>query len=292
MLAIFDQKTGVFLLYLSQLITVSILFLFCIAFFINAAPAIPDLFYNLTSTAWNPAENKFGLLPMVYSTALVSLIALFLSIPPALCCAIFLSEYLLKSHRNIIKSLLELLAGIPSIVYGLLGIQFLAPFVAHVGGVGIGRSILTASILLAVMVLPLIMTLSEDALHRIPNSFRESSFALGLTKTESIFTVLLPMAWPGILGAFILAMGRALGETMAVMLVIGSIDRLPSPIYNLLQPGQTLTSKLGREFGEVSVGSLHFNHLVLIGLLLFIAVMIISFIAQNLLKSKGYSSYE
>lgn len=199
---------------------------------------------------WHPSDGTYGALPMIYGTMIVTLLSLIFSLPVATGSAVFISEFLPERLRVWVKGCMELLAGIPSIVYGLVGIAILNEIVKSTFTLNDGSSILTASILLGIMILPTIMTISEDAIHNVPAEYREASLGLGLTKIEAVTSAVIPMAMPGILSAILLGIGRAMGETMAVMLVIGSIDRLPSPFYNILSPSQTMTSKLGREAAE------------------------------------------
>jgi phosphate ABC transporter permease protein PstC len=205
---------------------------------------------------------------MVFGSVFVMLIATALAFPIGLLTAIYISETRSSKLRRAFKSVLELLAGIPSIVYGLIGVAYLNIWIADIFDLQSGRIILTAGILLAVMILPTFMTLAEDAISAVPRRYRENAKSLGLYRHEVFKDVILPQATAGIAGAGLLALGRALGETMAVMLVIGSLDRLPSPLFNPLSSGQTITSKLGREIGESAFGSVHFSALILISLIL------------------------
>ncbi len=224
---------------------------------------------------WNVGKDIYGALPMIVGTTLVTAIALILSLPIALGSAIYTALILKHRQRLVVKSLMELLAGIPSILYGLLGVAILSTFIGDSFDLQTGRTILTAGILLAVMILPTIMTFSEDALRSVPEEYSESALGLGLTRSEMILSGVLPIAIPGIIGAVLLGVGRAIGETMAVMLVIGSIDRIPSPLYNVLVPAQTITTKLGRETAESAIGSMHWSALMGLGLILLVMVMII-----------------
>ena len=229
---------------------------------------------------WHPGDGTYGALPMIYGTLIVTLLSLIFSLPFATGSAVFVSEFLPERLRVWVKGCMELLAGVPSIVYGLIGIAILDEIVKSTFTLNEGSSILTASILLGIMILPTIMTISEDAIHNVTEEYREASLGLGLTRTESIISAVLPMAMPGILSAILLGIGRAMGETMAVMLVIGSIDRLPSPFYNILSPSQTMTSKLGREAAEGLGSGLHWNALVGLGLILFIMVIGITLLSE------------
>ncbi|MEE9396872.1 MAG: phosphate ABC transporter permease subunit PstC [Methylococcales bacterium] len=240
--------------------------------------------FNLFSSKWHPADGQFGIISMVYGSAMVTMVALIIVVPLGLATALFISEVLPPRHRFRVKSALELLAGIPSIVYGLIGVAFFSVWVGNWFTLSTGRTILTAAILLAIMILPTLITLSDDALHSVPRKYRETARGLGLYRHEVILNCVLPLAKADILGAVLLSLGRALGETMAVMLVIGSIDKIPQPFFNLLTPGQTVTSKLGREIAEAVFGSLHFSALIFMGLILLLIVMVLTGISQYYTK--------
>lgn len=248
--------------------------------------AIRTINIQLFTITWNPPTNEFGILSMLYGTLAVTFIALCIAIPFGVLTAIFTSEFLPNKYRFFVKSLLELLAGIPSIIYGLIGIAFFSIWIQNSFDLQSGRTILTGGILLGVMILPTIITLSDDAIQNVPSNYKEAANGLGLYKYEVIKNVLLPIAKPNLIGAILLSLGRAMGETMAVMLVIGSIDRIPNPIYNVLSPGQTITSKLGREIGESSFGSTHFSALIFMGVFLLSIVIILTIIAQRKYNNK------
>jgi phosphate ABC transporter permease protein PstC len=252
----------------------------------NSWQAIVDVGWNLFSVKWNAPSGEFGILSMCFGTVVVTLIALLLAVPLGVLTAIFTSEMLPAKFRIPVKSLLELLAGIPSIIYGLIGIAFFAIWIQDLFELQSGRTILTAGILLAIMILPTIITLVDDALHNIPKQYHEAALGLGLYKYEIIKNMLLPIAKADIYGAILLAFGRALGETMAVMLVIGSIDKIPNPFFDVLSSGQTITSKLGREIAETSFGSVHFSAMIFMGLVLFVFVFIITLFAQQTNKKR------
>ena len=238
----------------------------------------------IRGTVWNTGEDIYGALPMIIGSILVTTIAMLISIPIGIGSAIFISEILPARLRIIAKSIMELLAGIPSIVYGLIGIAILVPFIRDTFSLLTGRTVLTAGILLGIMVLPTIMTISEDALKAVPTEYRDAALGLGLTRMEMIGHCVIPQAFPGIIGAILLGIGRALGETMAVLLVIGGIDRLPiSLVSHILQPSQTMTSKLGREVAEASYGSLQWSALIGLGLILFLMVIGITFAGDLIL---------
>lgn len=270
----------------STYISIAIVAIIFVVLFLSSYDAFANIGWDLFSLEWNPSKDKFGILSMIYGTVSVTFIALGISVPLGILTAIFISEIIPEKYRLYIKSAIELLAGIPSIIYGLIGIAFFSAWVSSLFELPTGRTILTAGILLSIMILPTIVTLIEDALHNIPKKYREASKGLGLYQFETITKTLLPIAKKDIAGAVLLALGRALGETMAVMLLIGSIDRIPEPFYNVLNPGQTMTSKLGREIGESAFGSLHFSTLNAIGFLLFLIVITVTIITQLYFKKE------
>ena len=224
----------------------------------------------------------FGALPMICGSLIVTGLAIFLVLPVALSGALFTSEYLSSSIRRRVKGVMELLAGVPGIIYGLLGVSFLTAGVKDVLNLLDGNTLFTAGFLLAIMILPMVLTLSEDALHSVPSEFRESSESLGLTKLQTALRVVLPQSLPGIVGAVLLGVGRAMGETIAVMLVIGSLDRVPG--FNFFVSGQTIPSKLGREAAEALGSGLHWSALMGLGLTLFVMVAVLTFSGNLFIK--------
>ena len=242
---------------------------------------------HLFSTTWDLSRSHYGIIPMVFGTLFVMCIAMVIALPLGILSAIYIAETRSDRLRRVLKSALEVLAGIPSIVYGLIGVAYLSLWVADGFELQTGRVILTAGLLLALMILPTIMTLSEDAISGVPRQYRENAASLGLYKYEVIKQIVLPIARPDITGASLLALGRALGETMAVMLVIGSLDRLPSPLFNPLSSSQTITSKLGREISETAFGSTHFSVLVFMSLILVSFTLILTLAAQKMLNQEA-----
>ena len=249
---------------------------------VHSAPAMFTSDIEIFSTTWNPHNNEYGIVPMIFGTLIVMSIAMAIALPLGILSAIYIAETRSDRLRRILKSSLEVLAGIPSIVYGLIGVAYLSLWVADGFELQTGRVILTAGLLLALMILPTIMTLSEDAISGVSRDYRENAASLGLYHYEVIKDIVLPIAKKDIMGAALLALGRALGETMAVMLVIGSLDRLPSPLFNVLSSSQTITSKLGREIAESAFGSTHFSVLVFMSLILVAFTLILTVMAQKL----------
>lgn len=252
----------------SALASILIVGLILTTLIVQSGPVLFEGNTHLLSTHWNPDEGRYGIIPMAFGSVFVMVIAMTLAFPIGLLSATYIAETRSSKLRRTMKSVLELLAGIPSIVYGLIGVAYLNIWIADLFDLQSGRIILTAGILLAVMILPTFLTLTEDAISSVPARYRENAKTLGLYRHEVFKDIIWPQAKTGIAGAGLLALGRALGETMAVMLVIGSLDRLPTPLFNPLSSGQTITSKLGREVAESAFGSTHFSALVLMSLIL------------------------
>ena len=238
-------------------------------------------FSPLFSGDWYPYESLFGLAAAIIGSFWAALIALFIAVPTGIAAAIMSTEILAGMWRSLSRTGMELLAGIPSVVYGLLGLWILLPFLQSRLGLLTGHNLLAAGLLLSVMVLPTIMVMTQDALAAVSRGQRNAAASLGMGWSTRLWRVLLPQAWPGIRSGILLALGRALGETMAVMLVVGSMDRIPDPFYNLLSPAQTLTSRIGREIGESTFGSMHFSALMACGLLLAMATITSSLLAHT-----------
>ena len=263
----------------STVLSIAVIFAIVTFLLVYSWEALSGIGWGLFRATWNPSQGQFGILSMLYGSVAVTIIALGIALPLGVTTAIFISEILPARYRLYVKSLLEVLAGIPSIIYGLIGVAFLSVWVESIFDLQTGRTILTGGLLLAIMVLPTVVTLTDDALHHVPEKYREAARGLGLYPYEVITTAVLPLAWSDILGAALLAIGRALGETMAVMLVVGSIDRIPESLVQVLVPGQTMTSKLGREIAETAFGSLHFSALIAMGSILLILVLFLTMTA-------------
>jgi phosphate transport system permease protein len=253
---------------------------------VQSVPILTEQKWNflLAQDWW--AGDVYGALPMVYGSCMVTGLALVLALPLAVGGAVFTSEFLSAKWRLSVKALMELFAGIPGIIYGLLGVTFLTGWVKDSFGLIDGNTILTAGLLLGIMILPTILTLSEDALQAVPGQYRDTSLSLGLTKLQMITSALIPAAMPGIAGSVFLGMGRALGETIAVMLVIGGLDKIADPWYDLFAPAQSIASKLGREAAEAIGTDLQWSALMALGLILFLIVMLFT-VAGNLFLKRA-----
>jgi len=236
----------------------------------------------LLGKEWYPTSEpvaQIGALPLIMGTLWVCLGAILLALPLSLATAIYMAELANKRVRNILKPVIELLAGIPSVVYGFFGLVVIVPFIQKVFNLPVGETALAGSILLAIMILPTIITVSEDAIRTTPNAMREASLALGATQWQTIRKVVLPFSLPGITAAVILGVGRAFGETMAVLMVTGNAAIMPK---GFLEPVRTLTATIAAELGEAPQGGLHYKSLFALGCLLFIITLITNLIVESL----------
>ncbi len=234
----------------------------------------------LFSSDWNPQNGQFGIYPMIVSSLYVTLGAMLIGAPLGIAGAIFMNEFLPRSVMRVIKPTIELLAGIPSVVFGFLGVMVLAPFIRENLG-GPGLSILAASIILGVMVLPTVISISSDAIGAVPNSYREGALALGATRWQSVHMVTIKAARSGIIASIILAMGRALGETMAVIMVAGNTVKIPHAITD---PVRTLTANIALEMANAT--GMAREALFATGIVLFVVIMILNAIALSTIKGK------
>jgi phosphate transport system permease protein len=266
------------------LITSGTIFILFVSLVVESVPVFKSQGVSfLWGADWFAGE-VYGALPMIFGSLMVTGIAVVLVLPFALGSAILTSEFLNGRLRLLIKAAMELLAGVPGIIYGLMGIALLTVWVRDVFGLIDGNTLLTAGLLLAVMILPTVMTLAEDALRSVPGEFRDTALSLGLTRMEMVLKVIVPQALPGLAGAVFLGVGRAMGETIAVMLVIGGIDRIPQPWFDLFAPGQNIPSKIGREAAEALGFDVQWSALIALGLILFVMVMMLTSAGNLLLR--------
>src|SRR6056297_2674526 len=234
---------------------------------------------------WNPThyEPEFGILALIVSSLMVTVIALVVSIPLGVGSALYISEVANKNLKEILKPVVELLAGIPSVIYGLFGMTVLGPFLSNLLGIPIGLNAFTAGVILGIMVIPIISSISEDAINSVPNSLREASYALGANKWETIIKVVLPASKSGVITSIILGFGRAIGETMVVLMVAGGAPGFPKSICRPVRP---MTSSIAAEMGEATIGSLHYHALFAIGIILFI-ITFFSNLITNIVKDRS-----
>ncbi|MCS7119650.1 MAG: phosphate ABC transporter permease subunit PstC [Nitrososphaerota archaeon] len=235
---------------------------------------------------WETNEHLFGAFPLIYGSIMVVSGALALAIPIGVATAIFISEVLPFSIRDIIKSIIELLASIPSIIYGFIGLVYLVPRIALVFGISSGTVALTASILLSIMIVPTIISVSGEILSAVPKEYKEAALALGATRWQMIRSVVIPLAKSGILASIMLGFGRAIGETVAVLMVAGNVAMVPTPPWNFLSPVYPLTAVIAMQMGEAAVGSLEYSALFGLGLILFIVAFIVNTAADLIIKKE------
>ena len=244
----------------------------CIFLFANGVPAIAEIGAGkfLGGTVWRPLQELFGILPMIVGSIYVTAGAIIVGVPIGILCAVFMARFCPKRLHRFLKPAIELLAGIPSIVYGFFGLVVIVPVMQKIFG-GSGKSILTASILLGIMILPTIIGVSESAIRAVPESYYEGGLALGASHERSVFFATLPAAKSGILAGVILGVGRAIGETMAVIMVAGNQPRMPE---GLLKGVRTLTSNIVMEMGYAA--DLHREALIATAVVLFIFILLIN----------------
>jgi phosphate transport system permease protein len=235
----------------------------------------------LFSSDWNPQEGDFGIFPMIIGSLWVTVGAMVVGVPLGLSGAIFLSEFVPRWAMRIIKPTIELLAGIPSVVYGFIGVMVLAPLIRTIFG-GPGLSILAASIILGIMVLPTILSISIDSIKAVPLSYREGAFALGATHWQTIHMAVLPAAKSGIIAGIILGLGRAIGETMAVIMVAGNAVITPGTPFDSVR---TLTANIALEMGYAT--GMHRQALFATGIILLVIIMILNSFATLALRNRG-----
>ncbi len=242
---------------------------------------------DLLRTRWYPNEGHFGLLPLVMGSLLVTVGAAIISLPLGLLTAVFVAEVAPRWVREILKPFIEVLAGIPSVVLGFLGMLVVSPLIREHLGAPTGLTALSGSLMLGYMALPTIISVAEDALDAVPKSYRDAALALGATRWQTIWRVTVPAARSGILTAMMLGVGRAIGETMAVMMVTGNAARLPLTLNSFLMPVRTMTATIAAEMGEVAQGSPHYHILFAIGLVLFVITFIVNLAASWTLFQQG-----
>lgn len=234
----------------------------------------------LSGKEWIPSSDKFGVTPMIVSSLVATIGALIIGVPIGVLTAIFIAEIAPKKFSKIISSSVELLAGIPSVLYGVFGLAFIVPSIQNIFNLPKGQSLLAVIIVLSIMMLPTIVSVSETAIRAVPNSYREGSLALGASKIETIFKVVIPASKSGILAAIVLGIGRALGETMAIILVAGNSPVMPSSLMDSVRP---LTTNIALEMGY-AFGT-HQEMLFATGVVLFTFILVLN-IVLNKLSSK------
>ena len=262
----------------------SILFVTLILLFLlrEGLPTLGDMpLSSLLGTRWYPIENMFGVWPLITGSLIVTLGAMLIALPLGVGTAIFIAEIAPTWVNNLLKPLIEILAGLPSVVLGFIGIQLLAPNLRRLLDPPTGLTAFSGAVLLALIAIPTIVSLSEDALNTVPQSYREASLALGATRWQTIWGVTLPAARSGVLNAVMLGIGRTIGETMAVMMVTGNAPVLPHGLDAFFLPVRTMTATIASEMGEVANNSPHYHVLFFIGIILFVFSLIVNVVASS-----------
>lgn len=262
----------------SAIVFVALIFYFLLR---EGLPALTEVkLSDLFAVRWYPIENYFGILPLLTGSFVVTLGAALIAVPFGIGTAIFISEIAPRWAREILKPLVELLGGLPSVVLGFLGILVLSPYLRILLNLPTGLTALAGSILLGGIAVPTIVSVAEDALDSVPRSYREGAWALGATRWQTIWRVTLPAARSGVLTAVMLGIGRAIGETMAVMMVTGNAPVLATSPAALFSPIRTMTATIAAEMGEVSNGSTYYHVLFFIGIALFVISLAVNVTAS------------
>ncbi len=263
-------------LFITAISSVVIILLIIVFIFWEGYPAILNIgfFDFLFGMEWSPSNDLYGIFPMIIGSLAITGLSLLMAIPLGIFCAIFMAEIAPKQMRTILRPTIQTLSGIPSVVYGFFGLIVLVPFMRVQFG-GTGFSMFTASIILTVMILPIIVSVSEDAIKSVPSEYKEASMALGATHWQTIKNVLFPAAIPGIITSIILGMGRAIGETLAIIMVAGNVVQIPSSIFD---PVRALTSNIAIEMGYAT--GIHYNALFATGIVLIFMILVLLVIAN------------
>ncbi len=263
----------------SAIVFVALIFFFLLR---EGIPALGEVELNvLFSQRWYPIEGYFGILPLITGSLIVTIGAMLVAIPFGIGTAIFISEVAPRWVREIMKPLVELLGGLPSVVLGFLGILLLSPFLRTFLNLPTGLTALAGALLLGGIAVPTIVSIAEDALDAVPMSYREGAWAIGATRWQTIWRVTLPAARSGVLTAIMLGIGRTIGETMAVMMVTGNAPVLAVKLVSLFQPARTMTATIAAEMGEVASGSMHYHVLFFIGMMLFLISLAVNIAASS-----------
>ena len=262
----------------SAILFVIIIFIFLMTEGLPTLREVPpgDLF----QARWYPIESFYGLLPLIGGTILVTLTATLIAVPVGVGTAIYIAEIAPRWAREILKPFVEIMAGIPSVVLGFIGIQVLAPNLRVWLDLSTGLTGLAGALLLAAISVPTIVSVSEDALDAVPRSFRDASLAMGATRWQTIWRVTMPAARTGVLTAVMLGIGRAIGETMTVMMVTGNAPIIPTGLGSIFSPIRTMTATIAAEMGEVATGSTHYHVLFFIGIFLFLISLAVNLTAS------------
>lgn len=266
--------------------------LFIVAIFVFIASQGAEFAWNrlswsnlLFGTRWEPTADppSYGAVPLIAGTLWITCVAMVIAVPLSFCAAVYIGEFAKGKAREWLKILIELLAAIPSVVWGVIGLQVLKPVIQDVFGVPVGLNVLNAGIILGLMAAPIITTIAEDALKAVPESHREAAEALGATRWQMIWRVVLPHARPGLSAAVLLGIGRAFGETIAVLMASGHRLMAPTSVFD---SAATITATIAAELGEAAVGSDHYQVLFVLGALLFLVTFVINLVADRIVRGR------
>lgn len=272
----------------------AVLFVLGIFFFVcrEAAPLFTDPGFRLDeflfSTQWQPTsvhQKRYGVLAMFAGTVSVTLLSMLIATPLGIGAAIYISEFLSPRPREVLKVLVELLAAIPSVVWGFAGLTITSRLIIRYTDADVGVNLLNGAVLLALMSIPVIVSLAEDAFKAVPDSYREAALAMGATRWQIVYSVLLPAARNGLIGAVLLGFGRAIGETMAVLMATGHAVYIPGSVFD---PVRTLTANIAAELGEAPAQSTHYQVLFLIGVLLFLITFVVNLTAGIFIRKERH----
>jgi phosphate transport system permease protein len=264
---------------LSAIILVLLIFVFLIR---EGVPAFAQVeLASLLDQRWYPIESYYGLLPLIAGSLIITIGAAAIALPLGLATAIFIAEIAPRWAREILKPFVEVLAGIPSVVIGFMGMLVIAPFFRTTLNIPTGLTAFTGMVLLAWMALPTVVSVVEDVLDAVPKTYRDAGLALGMTRWQTIARIVLPAGRSGILTALMLGVGRAIGETMTVMMVTGNAPRIPGGLFDIFAPARTMTATIAAEMGEVAQGSTHYHVLFAVGLTLFVITFIVNLAAAS-----------
>jgi phosphate transport system permease protein len=262
----------------------AIVFVVLIFFFLirEGLPTLGEVpIFTLLSDRWYPIEDYFGILPLITGSLIVTIGAALIAIPFGIGTAIYIAEIAPRWMREILKPLVELLGGLPSVVLGFLGILVLSPWLRTTLDLPTGLTAFTGSLLLGGIAVPTVVSVAEDALDTVPRAYREGAWAIGATKWQTIWRVTLPAARSGVLTGVMLGIGRAIGETMAVMMVTGNAPIMALTPDSLFSPARTMTATIAAEMGEVASGSVHYHTLFFIGMVLFLISLVVNVAAST-----------
>ena len=263
----------------SSIVIVVMIFVFLLQ---AGLPALNEVsLKDLFTTRWYPIEDYFGILPLFSGSLLVAFVSLLIALPFGVGTAVYIAEVAPRWGKEILKPLIEILAGIPSVVLGFIGIVFLSPTLRELLNLPTGLTAFTGAVLLALISIPTIVSVGEYALNAVPQSYREASYALGITRWQTIWRVTLPAARSGVITAVMLGISRTIGETMAVMMVTGNAPTIFKGLQSIFKPARTMTATIASEMGEVATNSTHYHVLFFIGIVLFLFSLIINIISNH-----------